>query len=149
QNRRVEIFAFPDYDAAQNRESALTDGVPEPLKSAGSVGPVRFEARKGTLEQANSISTCLGQNSRFSVRTWKGKEATEEAARRVAGALLLHFATHGLYFPATSQLFDENNDDTWPDMSPILSLGKWTELPLYRSGLALAKANSAIWAWGE
>jgi CHAT domain-containing protein len=97
-----------------------------------------FDYLPGTAKEAQILEKTLAQN-RIVTRSHTGAQATEEALKAlgrdtVKSPDILHIATHGFFFPdpekRKEQRFGEEN------------AFKWNENPLFRSGLALAGANT-------
>ena len=145
QNYTAAVFGGVQYDRSTNIVSdstapEITDNrlwtLLERPRTAGDDG---FDYLPGTAQEAASLTRAL-QAQRVQVQTHTGKQASEEMLKSlgrdtVISPDILHIATHGFFFPdpekRKEQRFGEEN------------AFKWNENPLFRSGLALAGANTA------
>ncbi len=109
-------------------------------------GSIQFRPLPGTAREVGSLSTLL-QNSGYQVATLSGKEATEAAVKQgMAGHDLIHLATHGFFLNELKTSADDadalirlGQDDPRPK-GPVQN-------PMFRSGLALAGAQSTFNLW--
>ncbi len=108
-------------------------------------GSIQFRPLPGTAREVGSLSTLL-QNSGYQVATLSDKDATEAAVKQgMAGHDIIHLATHGFFL---------NELKTTTDDNPFARLGQNDQRPkgpvqnpMFRSGLALAGAQSTFNLW--
>jgi len=140
------VIANPAFDrinnAARVAESAQTEQSERGLRSAD-FRQARFTPLAGTAAEAKELGKLLE-----GVKILTGPQATEAAAKKVAGPSVLHVATHGFFLAA------QRKPDS-PEAGRGLSLGAGgasparDENPLLRSGLALAGVNQQQSGEGE
>jgi CHAT domain-containing protein/Tfp pilus assembly protein PilF len=137
------VVADPDCDLAI---TSGVEGVPAAAADRGG-RPIDFGAAKiaplpGTAREAAAIKDILP-----GARVLTGREATEEALKRVAGPRILHVATHGFFFneklPARPPV---RARELVLDEPPPAALDT---NPLLRSGLVLAGVKKGQSGAGE
>ena len=149
------IFADPNFDSVPARTGAAEDDetrshrVRRSYWRAPPFDGVRLERLPGTLVEANGIARLLEQRSSLDVLLFTDLNASEEAMAFVESPWLMHFATHGYFFPVERHAAPEN----LPASMGLLGNGGFRagsdDNPLARAGLALAGANVALRAGDE
>ena len=108
-------------------------------------GSIQFRPLPGTAREVDSLSARL-KESGYQVATFSSKDATEAAVKNgMAGHDVIHLATHGFFL---------NELKTTADDNPLASFGQDEQRPkgpvqnpMFRSGLALAGAQSTFNLW--
>ncbi|MCC6411051.1 MAG: CHAT domain-containing protein, partial [Saprospiraceae bacterium] len=144
QNYSAAVFGGVQYDrkpkTADSTASEITDNrlwtyIDRPR---GGVDK-GFEYLPGTQREIDLLEKAL-QHNKVLVQTHTGTAATEEALKAlghdtVLSPDILHIATHGFFFPDPEQRQEQQLGEE--------NAFKWNENPLFRSGLAMAGANTA------
>jgi tetratricopeptide (TPR) repeat protein len=141
-NPLTVVFANPAFDSliisqatASSSSVAQRSMEMRDLQSRRPLG-----ALPGTEKEAAAIEKRRGKD----VKVFLGPKATEAELRQVSSPHILHLATHGFFLPEV-ELGKEANLLKQPNEIPKRKL----ENPMYRSGLALAGAQSTLQAWGR
>ena len=100
----------------------------------------KFEPLDGTKDESESVHRLLGPSDS---ELHTGKEARESVLMDVASPKFLHLATHGFFLEGSSFL-DHPVGQPFTLQDPNVSSSCATENPLFRSGFALAGANSTL-----
>ena len=105
-------------------------------------GSIQFRPLPGTARETALLSD-LFKNSGYEVANLSGREATEEATmKQIGGHDIIHLATHG-FFLSEIKVANEDADLRQlddPGAPPVQN-------PMFRSGLALAGAQSTFNLW--
>lgn len=115
---------------------AESRSLPDDLERGGG-----FPYLPGTNTEVTQIMK-LGKTGKFSIETRKGIQASEESIKALDGKAsprILHIASHGFFFPNPKK----QKKDVLFDNQRGSYLFKQSENPLFRSGLALAGAETA------
>lgn len=123
------IFAGADFDGMTHTDAPNTKRRSRGRKSEGIVhrsALFPFEALPGTYMEATQIETLFEPEA---TQVFLGAQATEKHLLSLQNPWRLHIATHGFFLPENPIL---NQDST------LMAYNN----PLYRSGLALAGANT-------
>ena len=136
------VYGAIDYDSSdtENNEKnlrATTRAAPFIVRGASG-----FDYLPGTLTEINAVQK-IGSSAGIRVKVIKGKDATESSFKSMdmnTGVAVIHLATHGYYFPATTDLQASNN--------PKKNSFEQSAHPLLRSGVVLAGANFS-WKGGD
>lgn len=164
---RMTIFADPDFDFQSGREL-------EPGREAtGQEPPHNFTKRDldamelfplpGTAKEAGALQA-TATTAGWRTEVYRGKAATESELRKVQSPRILHLATHAFFLPveATQAPLQAGQGSVSgarprPDVMPMTATGEARnppkqiviENPMYRSGLALAGAQTTLRAWAH
>ena len=140
------IVADPDYGettgviASRKRDVGLPSVAPQSAGSNVSLSQIYFPPLRGTAGEAQALKTILGQTTVLT----RG-QATEAALKRVRSPRILHVATHGFFLrDQESEPSERRGVGTVRNAAAITSAllpDLPVEIPLLRSGLALAGAN--------
>src|SRR6266545_513965 len=140
------IVADPDYGemagviASRKRDVGLPSVAPQSAGSNVSLSQIYFPPLRGTAGEAQALKTILGQTTVLT----RG-QATEAALKRVRSPRILHVATHGFFLrDQESEPSERRGVGTVGNAAAITSAllpDLPVEIPLLRSGLALAGAN--------
>lgn len=95
----------------------------------------KIAALPGTKTEVDAIDLLL-RNSGFQTKKYMGKEASEEALKKINSPRVLHIATHGFFL---DDAVDTGNQKVFG-----IEIDKARENPLLRAGLMLANAESAL-----
>jgi CHAT domain-containing protein len=104
-------------------------------------GGIKWEYLEGSEKEINLIEK-FGRQKKYSVTTNKGILANEESLKALNGEAspsLLHIATHGFFFPDPVTIGKKLTKKTATGGNAF----KFSENPLFRSGLLFAGANNA------
>ena len=108
------------------------------LKSNNSLEPLEY--LEYSLKEVEAIASLL-QNNDYEIELVTGHAATEESVLALGAQMrspkVLHLATHGYFFEKDFQIDGQSKHNLTPGF-------KLSKLPLIRSGLYLAGANSTI-----
>ena len=140
------VVADPDYGetagviASRKRDVGLPSVAPQSAGSNVSLSQIYFPPLRGTAGEAQALKTILGQTTVLT----RG-QATETALKRVHSPRILHVATHGFFLrDQESEPGERRGVDTFRNAAASASAllpDLPVEIPLLRSGLALAGAN--------
>lgn len=159
-SQEMVIFANPDFSA---QGSATTVQNSEERKSAPLAGTPNFLNRKISPLPGTSEECALLQKEaakwNLAIKTFEGTQASEAQLSNVHSPRILHFATHGFFFP---------NTDNGPGAKNTKALGQKAgsppgaqgrpeasdkrflfQNPMHRSGLLLAGAQSTLEHWKQ
>ena len=121
------VLADPDFDLSGIQTTALTG------PSASDEPP--FTRLPGTRLEGERIATLLG------VQPWLERVVLEAQLKTMRAPRLLHIATHGFFLPASLPVSAGAQTGAGSTAQLRLS-GQHLDNPLWRSGLALAGANT-------
>lgn len=121
------IIGAPNYDlGGELADAGAPDG---PEAAASRAASYRFNSLAGTRREVREVSSRLegaGQKAQLLV----DNEALESSVKDCQSPRILHVATHGFFLPAAGEVG--------------AALQTLHDLPLVRTGLALAGANTAL-----
>ncbi len=155
--RRVldEVVLFGGIQYSLDTTNLVKDSihVEETLSSSGLSFEYAFKSMRakgsdwnylpGTVKEILEISKIV-KRSKFSGTIYKGVGATEEKVmeigRNKTSPRVLHFATHGFFFPNPEKKWNTGHQE-----EPVF---KMSDHPMIRSGLILAGGNHA-WKYGK
>ena len=137
------VYANPDFEAEAITPSSAPAG-------ATTIAMRSLEMRDlqnlslAPLLGTEAEASALGKRGGKSVKVFLGPNATEAELRRVNSPRVLHLATHGFFLPEI---------ELGKSVDPLRSgqeipKGKLVN-PMYRSGLALAGAQTTLEAWAR
>src|SRR6266542_1195187 len=140
------IVADPDYGettgviASRKRDVGLPSVAPQSAGSNVSLSQIYFPPLRGTAGEAQALKTILGQTTVLT----RG-QASETALKRVHSPRILHVATHGFFLrDQESERGERRSAERIRNAAASMSMllpDLPVEIPLLRSGLALAGAN--------
>ncbi len=109
-----------------------------------SSGSIQFRPLPGTAREVGGLSTLL-QSSGYQVNTLSGKNATEQAVKQnMAGHDIIHLATHGFFLnelkTGSESVGPRSGQEDQGSQATVQN-------PMFRSGLALAGAQSTFNLW--
>src|SRR5205823_6504038 len=135
------VFAHPAF-AGQAITQATTTSTPVALRSLEmrDLQSMWLPALPGTAKEATALENRAGK----AMKVFLGPNATEAELRQVSSPRVLHLATHGFFLPEL-ELGKHTNPLQQSSSIPETKL----ENPMYRSGLALAGAQSTLQAWAR
>ena len=140
------VFANPDFErktiAPQNvsRQDAFASQAPgmQALRS------ISFSPLPTTVMEADALARrANASGAQFNV--FLGSDASETELRRINSPLILHLATHGFFLPDTDPANATELYQRWKNFFPRTGVIN----PMYRSGLALAGAQSTLQSWNR
>jgi tetratricopeptide (TPR) repeat protein len=126
------IFAAPDYVAG---------GETNWLQTGVQLLPLPYFAKNAADLEAEA------KPWNWSVRIYSGAEATETQLRAIHSPRILHFSTHGFFFPETMGGPARFSFLGFMTDSKGLQQQVTLKNPMYRSGVALAGAQVTLDAW--
>ena len=156
------IISDPDYNAFAGEQSAAADTL---LASAGqqrssevTTRGLRFDSLPGFSREAKAVADAWHRyRPNESLQFIKGSQANEDNLNQLSRPRILHFVTHGFFFPDLNRLKTSpgKNSETSsrPSANPtdrgfspsrpteVVPTARRYEDPRLRSGLALAGAN--------
>ena len=97
---------------------------------------------QGTLDETENIKAMFEKNS-ISSSLYSGNKGIEESFKALAGRNspeIIHFATHGFFFPDPEKEKMKDNRMVTPDNQQVF---RASDNPLIRSGLIMSGANNA------
>ena len=136
--KELIVFGGIDYDLTTKNKSENTSKKNNFYNTTERGGFLSWEYLPGTLNEVQRISTVFSITANKSYK-YIDKEATEEKIKRLSGKkepYVLHIATHGYFFPDPK--IEKTNEPINSERRTVL---KFSENPLFRSGLIMAGAN--------
>lgn len=109
-------------------------------------GSIQFRPLPGTAREIGSLTTMLKETG-YQVTSVSGKEAKEETVKNsMAGHDVIHLATHGFFLNDLKITSEEGRPLSLSAQDDMLQIGP-VQNPMFRSGLALAGAQSTFNLW--
>lgn len=129
---KVSLFGYPDYSGNKIETTALESFGESEKKSSRfwdeTTGTITV--LKGTLTEVNNIAIML-KTAGAQVKTFTGKDASEENIKHLPATDVLHIATHGFFWPVDDAIDNVRGE-------------RIVQNPLRRSGLVLAHAEAGL-----
>lgn len=129
---KVSLFGYPDYSGSANEATARESFGETEKKSSRfwdeTTGTITV--LQGTLTEVSNIANML-KVAGAQVKTFTGKQASEENLKQVDAPDILHIATHGFFWPVDEALDNVRSE-------------RVVQNPLRRSGLVLAHAEAGL-----
>jgi ankyrin repeat protein/CHAT domain-containing protein len=151
---KARFYGGIQYNIDSLSHTTLTDNsfASRALESDSTRGTA-WSFLEGTLEEVNNIAAMIA-NKGWNAEVLTGLMSTEEDIKNMNQSPdILHFATHGYFFPAAreEQIPTSSDSETLfseKEKKSLQEIMHTAENPLVRSGLLLAGANYA-WISGE
>lgn len=141
-NQNLCLMAAPRFDLAL--PLAASGGLREPVEPRDGERLAPWSPLPGTLIEAEGlVRSAAGWLSPPSITLMQDAGATEAALKRIGNPRILHLATHGFFWDQPAGPGRSTRTGARDAFIPVPSD------PLFRSGIALAGANTTLALWRQ
>ena len=142
----MTVVADPQFDLTLPQTHELPNAPYAPLaRTTGNFKP--WPPLPGTLVECNALADNASRWGLLQTRVIKGANATKSALMRIHHPWILHLATHGFFWePVETDSLDPDAIQRGTRGRPLAAV---LSNPMYRSGIALAGANTTLDRWKQ